>query len=222
MEELQEDKRPEFPLKDLGCSPQLRPLNHVSLINGGLVWSLRRAAAWHRGGGERAEVRGTGREPGLTQEVSGGGGGGGCGGLEGRTTHPLLTPTPPTHPRHSARHLKALVTHSSTPATSGVIQFPRQWGRVKFHLHVRAKGARLSLPTRSGRRPLHQHALFTAMFGCAPPNLHNKQQGVGKMMQTVKISVSCLGGDLLEPFVILVIFNYLVWFGWINIPLVRS
>lgn len=76
VEELQEDKRPEFPLKDLGCSPQLRPLNHVSLINGGLVWSLRRAAAWHRGGGERAEVRGTGREPGLTQEVSGGGGGG--------------------------------------------------------------------------------------------------------------------------------------------------
>lgn len=143
-------------------------------------------------------------------------------GLEGRATHPLLTPTPPTHPRHSARHLKALVTHSSTPATSGVIQFPRQWGRVKFHLHVRAKGAPLSLPTRSGRRPLHQHALFTATFGCAPPNLHNKQQGVRKMMQTVKISVSCLGGDLLEPFVILVIFNYLVWFGWINIPLVRS
>lgn len=115
--------------------------------------------------------------------------------LEGRATHPLLTPTPPTHPRHSVRHLKALVTHSSTPATSGVIQFPRQWGRVKFHLHLhllRAKGAPLSpIPLRP--QPLHQHALFTAMFGCAPPNLHNKQQGVRKMMQTVKMSVSCLG-----------------------------
>lgn len=103
MEELQEDKRPEFPLKDLGCSPQLRPLNHVSLINGGLVWSLRRAAAWHRGGGEKAEVRGTGREPGLTQEVSGGGGGGGVGGVRGADHSPPSHPQPlPPTPRHSA------------------------------------------------------------------------------------------------------------------------
>lgn len=198
MEELQEDQRPEFPLKDLGCSPQLRPLNHVSPINGGLVWSRRRAAAWHHGGGERAEVWGTGREPGLTQEVSRGGGGV-VAGLEGRATRP--PPRPPT-PRHSARHLKALVTHSSTPATSGVIQFPRQWGRVKFHLHLRAKGAPPS-PSPLRPRPPDQHALFTAMFGSAPLNLHNEPQGVRKMMQTAKTCGSCLGGDLLELLVVL-------------------
>ncbi len=55
-----------------------------------------------------------------------------CEGFRG-SRHPL----PPSLPLHSAPHLKALVMHSSSPATSRLIQFPRQWHRVKFHLHLR-------------------------------------------------------------------------------------
>lgn len=54
----------------------------------------------------------------------------GGGGSEGAGTpsQPLLL--------HSALHLNALVMHSSSPATSRVIQFPQQWEHVKFHLHL--------------------------------------------------------------------------------------
>lgn len=48
----------------------------------------------------------------------------------------VQAPPSSTLPLHSAPHLKALVMHSSSPATSRVIQFPRQWDRVKFHLHL--------------------------------------------------------------------------------------
>lgn len=107
VEELCKDKRPKLPSKVSAAAsktpptppcpptPPSRPLNHVSQINGSLVWSRRRAAAWHQGGGERAEGRPTGREPGRTQEVSAGGGVGGVrgAGVGVGPTHLPFTPT---------------------------------------------------------------------------------------------------------------------------------
>lgn len=93
-------------------------------LNGSLASACRRAAA----GTEERETGGLGRKPSQTQEVSGGGGGSEC--------VRQIPPPPPPLPLHSAPHLKALVMHSSSPATRGVIEFPRQWDRVKFHLHL--------------------------------------------------------------------------------------
>lgn len=68
---------------------------------------------------------------------------------------------------HSARHLKALVMHSSSPATSSVIQFPRQWGCVKFQLRLCVRRAvKTSLPP--------------SCFVCLLLSPHKKQQEPGR------------------------------------------
>lgn len=112
----------------------------------------------------KAMVRPSGREPKQTQEVSvwgfWGGGVRGC-----SLTLPncsLLLPL-----LHSARHLKALVMHSSSPATSSVIQFPRQWGCVKFQLRLCVRRAvKTSLPP--------------SCFVCLLLSPHKKQQEPGR------------------------------------------
>lgn len=86
-------------------------------------------------------------------------------------------PPPRVLPPHSAPHLKALVMHSSSPATSRVIQFPQQQDRVKFHLH-------LGVGVQHGFKRLPASVMlwpFTTLLSSGP---YNKQQEVDDVSPT--------------------------------------
>lgn len=103
-----------------------------------LVLCHHRAAAWHWGKTDHLA-----ESPGRLRKCPG----------RGRWGVSVCNRIPPPLPLHSAPHLKALVMHSSSPATSRVIQFPRQRDRVKCHLHLR-------VPCKMGCKSLSASTLY--------------------------------------------------------------
>lgn len=123
------------------------------------------AAAWHWEGREEGKPWSDHLEesPSRLRKCLSEGFGGGVRGCS--LTLPNCSPLLPL--LHSARHLKALVMHSSSPATSSVIQFPRQWGCVKFQLRLCVRRAvKTSLPP--------------SCFVCLLLSPHKKQQEPGR------------------------------------------